>query len=107
MSKPVQITDSTFDDEVMKSEIPVIVDFWAPWCGPCKMIAPILEDIATEYDGKLKVAKLDVDSNTKVASQYKIMSIPALLIFKNGELVDQMIGAMPKNQLLDHITKAL
>ena len=71
------------------------------------MIAPILEDIATEYDGKLKVAKLDVDSNTKVASQYKIMSIPALLIFKNGELVDQMIGAMPKNQLLDHITKAL
>ena len=107
MSKPVQITDSTFDDEVMKSDIPVIVDFWAPWCGPCKMIAPILEDIATEYDGKLKVAKLDVDSNTKVASQYKIMSIPALLIFKNGELVDQMIGAMPKNQLLDHITKAL
>jgi len=107
MSKPVQITDSTFDDEVVKSDIPVIVDFWAPWCGPCKMIAPILEDIATEYDGKLKVAKLDVDSNTKVASQYKIMSIPALLIFKNGELVDQMIGAMPKNQLLDHITKAL
>jgi thioredoxin 1 len=107
MSKPVQITDSTFDDEVMKSDIPVIVDFWAPWCGPCKMIAPILEDIATEYDGKLKVAKLDVDTNSKVASQYKIMSIPALLIFKNGELVDQMIGAMPKNQLLDHITKAL
>ncbi len=107
MSKPVHITDNAFDDEVLKSDIPVIVDFWAPWCGPCKMIAPILEEIATEYDGKLKVAKVDVDTNTKVASQFKIMSIPALLIFRNGELVDQMIGALPKNQLLDHITKVL
>ncbi len=107
MSKPVKITDSTFDDEVLKSDIPVIVDFWAPWCGPCKMIAPILEDIAMEYDGKLKVGKVDVDTNSKVASQFKIMSIPALLIFKNGELVDQMIGALPKNQLLDRVTKVL
>jgi len=107
MGKPVQITDSSFNDEVLKSDIPVIVDFWAPWCGPCKMIAPILEDIAEEYDGKLKVAKLDVDTNPKIAGQFKIMSIPALLVFKGGELVDQMIGALPKNQLMDHLTKVL
>jgi thioredoxin 1 len=107
MSKPVHITDSTFGDEVLKSDIPVIVDFWAPWCGPCKMIAPILEDIAAEYDGKLKVAKVDVDTNPKVAGQFRIMSIPALLIFKSGELVDQVIGALPKNQLLEHVTKVL
>jgi thioredoxin 1 len=107
MGTPVKITDSTFDSEVLKSDVPVIVDFWAPWCGPCKMIAPILEDIASEYDGKLKVAKMDVDTNTKIASQFKIMSIPALLIFKNGKLIDQVIGALPKNQLLDHVTKVL
>ena len=107
MSKPVEISDATFDEVVMKSDVPVIVDFWAPWCGPCKMIAPILEEIATEYDGKLKVAKMDVDSNTQIASQYKIMSIPSLLIFKGGQLVDQVIGALPKAQLLNHVSKVI
>ena len=107
MSKPVEISDATFDAEVMKSNIPVVVDFWAPWCGPCKMIAPVLEEIARDYDGKLKVAKMDVDSNTQIASQYRIMSIPSLLIFKNGKLVDQVVGALPKAQLLNHLTKVI
>ncbi len=107
MSKPVQISDDTFEQEVLKSETPVVVDFWAAWCGPCKMIAPILEEIAQEYDGKLKVAKIDVDANTKVASQFKIMSIPSLLFFKGGELVEQIVGAMPKAQLLSKVDKVL
>jgi len=107
MSKPVEISDDTFEAEVLKSEVPVVVDFWAQWCGPCKMVAPILEEIASEYDGKLKIAKLDVDSNTRVASQYKIMSIPSLLFFKSGSLVDQVVGALPKAQLLEHVTKMM
>jgi thioredoxin 1 len=107
MSKPVHISDDTFDSEVIKSDIPVVVDFWAQWCGPCKMIAPILEEIASEYDGKVKVAKMDVDSNTKIASQFKIMSIPSLLFFKEGNLVDQVVGAMPKAQLVERVSKVL
>jgi len=107
MSRPVEISDGTFDDAVMKSDIPVLVDFWAPWCGPCKMVAPILEEIASQYDGKLKVVKMDVDSNSQIASQYRIMSIPSLLIFKNGKLVDQVIGALPKAQLINHVDKVL
>jgi len=107
MSKPVEINDGSFETEVIKSDKPVLVDFWATWCGPCKMIAPILEEVATEYDGKLKIAKMDVDSNTKVASQYGIMSIPTLLFFKNGQLVDQVIGAIPKAQLLSRLSKVL
>jgi len=107
MSKPVEITDDSFESEVLQSDTPVIVDFWATWCGPCKMIAPILEELADEYGDKLKVTKLDVDSNAQTPGKYNIMSIPSLLVFKNGEVVDQIIGAVPKAQLTDRLQKVL
>ncbi|RKX22852.1 MAG: thioredoxin [Candidatus Zixiibacteriota bacterium] len=103
MSQPINITDDTFEQEVIQSNIPVVVDFWAAWCGPCKMIAPILEEIASEFDGKIKITKLDVDSNNGTAGKYNIMSIPSLLFFKNGEIVDQVVGAMPKAQLAQKV----
>ena len=108
MSKPVVVTDDSFEQEVLKSETPlVLVDFWAPWCGPCKMVAPILEEIADEYDGKVKIAKVDVDAHSRIARDYRIMSIPALFFFKNGELVDQVIGALPTAHLIDKVSKIL
>ncbi|MEW5995344.1 MAG: thioredoxin [Candidatus Zixiibacteriota bacterium] len=107
MSKPVAITDATFEDEVLKSDKTVIVDFWATWCGPCKMIAPILEEIAEEYSDKVKVAKLDVDANNQTAGRFGIMSIPSLLFFKNGEEIDRVIGAVPKSQLVARLDKVL
>lgn len=107
MSKPIDITDDAFDTEVLQSDKPVIVDFWATWCGPCKMIAPILEEIAGEYDEKVKIVKIDVDSNSQTAGKYNIMSIPSLLFFKNGEMVDQVVGAIPKAQLAARLDKVL
>lgn len=95
----VEITDSNFEEEVLKSDKPVLVDFWAEWCGPCRMIGPIVDELADEYEGKVKVGKVDVDNNQQISVDYSIRSIPALFIFKDGEVVDQIVGVVPKNQL--------
>jgi len=97
--RPVDITDKTFSSEVLSDSGPVIVDCWAPWCGPCLMVAPVLEQLASEYSGRVKIAKLNVDENPSTASQYSIQSIPTMLFFKNGELVNTLIGALPKNEI--------
>ncbi len=103
MAKPVVVTDATFEEMVLKSDVPVLNDFWAEWCGPCKMIAPILDEIAEEYDGRLKVTKLDIDRNQAAMMAYGIMSIPTLILFKNGQPVERLVGAMPKARLLARI----
>jgi thioredoxin 1 len=103
----VTLQDSTFDQEVLKSDTPVLVDFWAVWCGPCKAIAPTVEELATQYKGKLKVAKMDVDAHQNVPQQYGIRSIPTLLVFKGGRVVASLIGAVNKSKLEDAIQKAL
>ena len=103
----VAVTEQTFDSEVLKAPIPVLVDFWAIWCGPCKMIAPIVEDLAGEYAGKIKVFKLDVDENSGVAAKYSVMSIPTLGLFSKGELIERIVGYMPKEQLKKRIDAAL
>ena len=105
--KPVTVDDANFQNEVVGSPRPVLVDFWAIWCGPCKMIAPIVEELAKEYDGKLKVTKLDVDANPQTAMQFGIRSIPTLLIFKDGKVVEQIVGAVPKRHLVEKITPHL
>ena len=107
MAHPLDVTDDTFEAEVIKSDMPVLVDFWADWCAPCKMVAPIVEDLASEYEGKVKFAKVDVDSNPKTALGYGIRGIPTLLIFNGGQPVGQVVGAVPKSALKSRLDEAL
>jgi thioredoxin 1 len=105
--KPVEITDDNFKSEVLDSDKPVLIDFWAVWCGPCKLIAPVVEELASEYDGKIKVGKLDVDSNQQTSIKYGVRSIPTLLIFNNGNLKATIIGAVPKKLIVEKLNAAL
>lgn len=105
MSGVANVTDNTFEQEVLKSEVPVLVDFWAPWCGPCKAVAPVVEDLSKEFEGRLKVVKLNTDENPKTAQAYTIRGIPSLYIFKSGQVVEQVVGAVPKTALQTAINK--
>ena len=105
MSNVGDVTDVTFEAEVLKSPIPVLVDFWAPWCGPCRAVAPVVDEIANEYKGRLKVLKLNTDENPKTAQSYRISGIPSLMVFKNGQPVEQVVGAVPKATLSSAVDK--
>jgi thioredoxin 1 len=107
MSSASSVTDASFQQDVLKSDIPVLVDFWAPWCGPCRMVAPVVEDVAVEYEGQIKVFKLNTDENPGVAQEYGIRSIPTLMLFKGGQKVDVVVGAVPKATLSTTIQKIL
>ena len=107
MAEPFEATESNWDEQVLQSELPVLVDFWAEWCGPCKMIAPSVHDMAEEYDGQLNVAKLDVDNAPNIALKYGVRSIPALIFFKDGQPVDQIVGAVPKSVLKKKVDSVL
>ena len=107
MSNEIQLTDANFEQEVLKSALPVLVDFWAPWCGPCKMIAPVIEELAAEYAGKVKVCKLNTDENPDAASNFKISAIPSILFFKGGKQVQEMVGLQPKEELKRHLDELI
>ncbi|HMT11750.1 MAG: thioredoxin [Ignavibacteria bacterium] len=104
---PIEFTDANFDQEVLKSDVPVLVDFWAVWCGPCKMIAPFVEELAGEYQGKVKIGKVDVDNNPNISMTYGIRSIPTILIFRDGKIADQIIGAVPKQAIAQKLDAQL
>ncbi|SNX55303.1 thioredoxin [Thermoanaerobacterium sp. RBIITD] len=101
----VTITNANFQDEVVNSNIPVLVDFWAEWCGPCRMVSPIIEELANDYEGKVKVGKVNVDEENELAQQFKVMSIPTIALFKDGKLVDKIVGARPKSEFENFIDK--
>jgi len=107
MVKPIDVTDATWESEVIGATTPVVVDFWAVWCGPCRMIAPLVEELATEYEGKVKFSKLNVDENPEVSMKYEIRSIPTLLVFKDGKPVATIVGAVPKKQLQKEVEAVL
>jgi thioredoxin 1 len=107
MSKPVEIKEVKFNEMVLQAKMPVLVDFWAPWCGPCRMVAPVVEELANEYDGKVAFVKINVDDNPKIANQYGVMSIPTLIVFKNGQPVSNIVGFRPKAELKKNLDTAL
>jgi thioredoxin 1 len=107
VSNVAEVNDGSFDQEVLRAEVPVLIDFWAPWCGPCKAISPIVEELAGEYEGRLKVLKMNVDDNPQTPSRYGVRGIPNLIVFKNGQVADQIVGAVPKGHLVKAIDRAL
>ena len=107
MSDLMQITDASFEEEILKSELPVLVDFWAPWCGPCRMITPIVEELASEYEGKIKVVKMNVDENQATPTKYGIRGIPTVILFKGGEVAEQIVGAVPKAKIASMVENNL
>ncbi|MBN2543669.1 thioredoxin [bacterium] len=105
MAEPIKITDDNFETEVLKSDIPIVIDFWAEWCRPCLIMAPVLEDLATDFEGKIKIGKINVDNSPRLASQYQIRGIPTLLFFDKGQVIDQVVGVVPKDYLTGKINQ--
>jgi len=107
MGDILEVSDDSFDSEIINSDIPAMVDFWAEWCGPCKMVGPVVEELAGEYEGKIKIAKMDVDHNRQTPAKYGIRNIPSLLLFKDGELINTIVGAQPKSSIEQELKKLL